>query len=136
VFWLLGLYEPIIENAYKTNFKMLFFFLKKSHVDQDILCPHISFWQKRTFYVASVKRQKCGPEKSYVHTQIFLFYTWHNKCSFFSKNLCANIVCQDVHAKKILQFFLTFWIMFSGNGFICSHEPKWISDHSAPYEEN
>jgi hypothetical protein len=68
VFWLLGVYEPIIENAY-----FLKIYLKNQK--QNYVHPEFTheFSGKGTFYVTRVERQKC-PVNS--RASKIVFSTW------------------------------------------------------------
>jgi hypothetical protein len=62
VFWHVGAFEPIIQNAEKTKFKNVKKFQDKiPRVHSDILYSRTSFRGKRTFYMVCVKRQKNIP---------------------------------------------------------------------------
>jgi hypothetical protein len=48
------------------------------------------------------------------------------KCSFFPENLHANIEYLHVYALFYFRIFWYFKMCFHENGFICTHESKWI----------
>jgi hypothetical protein len=83
------------------------------------------FLLEKDIFVGYVKKQKTR-ENLFCSTENYYFYTSQINAIFSRDFVCWHKISRCTSRKKN-KIFLTFWNMFSHNGFICSYAPvTWI----------
>jgi hypothetical protein len=91
-----------------------------------LISPH-KFLTKKNILCDIGKKEKICPVNShmFIYKFVFFIYDTKNVLSFWKfayEHSMFGCTC-----KNFVPNFLILWNIFSDNGFICSHEPEWIS---------
>jgi hypothetical protein len=91
-----------------------------------LISPH-KFLTKKNILCDIGKKEKICPVNSHMFIYKFVFFIYDKKNVLSFWKFAYEHSMFGCTCKNFVPNFLILWNIFSDNGFICSHEPEWIS---------